>query len=255
MAELSDAQFIELFHLAFLQVLQARLAPARYVLKGGANLRYFFGSVRYSEDIDLDANDVEPWRLADRVNGVLSSPALAAVLRSGGLGIAQVSDPKQTETTRRWKVAIDAPGHGDPIRTKIELSHRNGEQRYVLESVPSSLVAPYALRAPTVQHYTVDSATEQKVKALAWRSETQARDVFDLDLLLRRQALAAGAIEPQLLERASEQGLDMPFAAFEGQVLPFLDPEVAELYDSASWRQMQDFVAEKLLEATNETRG
>jgi hypothetical protein len=51
MPELRDAQVVELFHLAFLQVLQARLDQARYVLKGGANLRYFFDSVRYSEDI------------------------------------------------------------------------------------------------------------------------------------------------------------------------------------------------------------
>ena len=53
--KLSDAQLIEAFHLAFLQVLQARVQQEHYVLKGGANLRYFFDSVRYSEDIDLDA--------------------------------------------------------------------------------------------------------------------------------------------------------------------------------------------------------
>lgn len=45
---LTDAQIIEFFHLAFLQVLQARLNQTRYVVKGGANLRYFFESLRYS---------------------------------------------------------------------------------------------------------------------------------------------------------------------------------------------------------------
>lgn len=54
MPDLTRAQRIELFHLAFLEMLSKRLDLSRYVLKGGANLRYFFGSVRYSEDIDID---------------------------------------------------------------------------------------------------------------------------------------------------------------------------------------------------------
>ena len=123
MPEVRDAQVIELFHLAFLQVLQARLDQSRYVLKGGANLRYFFDSVRYSEDIDLD-------------------------------------------------------------------------------------------------------------------------------LLLRRQPVTPGTINSQILGNAAERGLALPFEAFRDQVLPFLDPEVTELYDAtATWEQMQLFVAATLLGA------
>jgi hypothetical protein len=53
MERLSDAQIIELFHVAFLDVLSKRVDLSRYVLRGGANLRYFFGSLRYSEGFDL----------------------------------------------------------------------------------------------------------------------------------------------------------------------------------------------------------
>jgi predicted nucleotidyltransferase component of viral defense system len=249
MPKLRDAQIIELFHLAFLQVLQARFDQARYVLKGGANLRYFFDSVRYSEDIDLDIDGVAPWTLAEKVDGILDSPTIDAVLRSGGLAVEGFTKPKQTATTRRWKVAIAVVGRRESVRTKIELSHRNGERRHVLEPVAERIVAPYALRAPTVQHYTVDAATEQKIKALAGRSETQARDVFDLDLLLRRQPLQDETIDPQILEHAAERGLELPFEAFSDQVLPFLDAEVSELYDRATWEQMQLFVTDRLLEA------
>jgi predicted nucleotidyltransferase component of viral defense system len=248
--ESPDAQVIELFHLAFLQVLQARLDQARYVLKGGANLRYFFDSVRYSEDLDLDADEIEPWALAEKVDDVLGSPTIDAVLRSGGLAVDGFTKPKQIETTRRWKVSIAVRGRHDPVRTKIEFSHRNGERRHILEPIAGRIVAPYALRAPTVQHYTADAATEQKIEALAGRSETQARDVFDLDLLLRRRPLAATTIDSQILRHAAQRGLDLPFGAFRDQVLPFLDPEVAELYDAtATWEQMQLFVADGLLEA------
>jgi predicted nucleotidyltransferase component of viral defense system len=250
MPQFRDAQVVELFHLAFLQVLQARLDQARYVLKGGANLRYFFDSVRYSEDIDLDADQIEPWALTEKVDGILDSATMDAVLRSGGLTVEHFTKPKQTKTTQRWKVAIAVSGRSETVRTKIELSHRNGEQRHVLEPVPGRIVAPYALRAPTMQHYTADAATEQKIKALAGRSETQARDVFDLDLLLRRQPLAPGTIDSQILERAAERGLALPFDAFRDQVLPFLDPEVVELYDTpATWEQMQLFVTDTLLGA------
>lgn len=250
MPGLRDAQVVELFHLAFLQVLQARLDQTRYVLKGGANLRYFFDSVRYSEDIDLDIDGLAPWALTEKVDGILASPTIAAVLRSGGLAVEDFTKPKQTDTTRRWKVAIAVAGRQEPVRTKIELSHRNGEHRHVLEPVPDRIVAPYALRAPTLQHYTADAATEQKIKALAGRSETQARDVFDLDLLLRREPLADTAIDAQILELAAERGLALPFEAFGDQVLPFLDPEIAELYDTqAAWEQMQLFVADTLLDA------
>jgi predicted nucleotidyltransferase component of viral defense system len=248
---LSDAQVIEFFHLAFLQVLQARLDQARYVVKGGTNLRYFFGSVRYSEDIDLDAVDIEPWKLEQRVDQVLASPALGLVLRSGGLSMQEAAKPKQTSTTQRWKPSIAVSGRRVPVRTKIEFSHRGSDARRILEAVPERVVAPYALRPATMLHYTADAAIEQKVRALALRSETQARDVFDLELLLRGQgdAIRPGEVEPDVLESAVERALELPFEAFRDQVIPFLDAEARELYDGqASWQQMQTFVAARLTE-------
>jgi predicted nucleotidyltransferase component of viral defense system len=250
MEPLSTVQIVELFHVAFLDALSKRIDPARYVLKGGANLRYFFDSVRYSEDIDLDLTQPPPLDLEGKVDGVLASRALHALLRIGHLEVAEFSKPKQTETTRRWKVAIVAPGHAAPVRTKIEFSNRNGEDRYSLEALPGRIVAPYALRAPSVQHYVDDAPAEQKVNALAARSETQARDVFDLDLLLRRKPLPTGSVDPGILDEAVDLAMHLPFAAFRDQVLPFLEPGVIELYDSESaWEQMQTFVAEKLEEA------
>jgi hypothetical protein len=250
MAKLSPAQTIEAFHLAFLEVLRQRLDPSRYVLKGGTNLRYFFDSVRYSEDIDLDVSGIPGSALEEKVDGLLQSPALAITLRSSGLVVAidEVSKPKQTDTTRRWKVPILANGPSEPIRTKIEFSNRNGEQRYELEAVPARVVTPYGLRPPSVQHYLAEPATEQKILALAGRSETQARDVFDLDLLLRKSPLAPGAVDADDRRAAAERGLELPYEAFADQVLPFLDPEVADLYDETSWQQRQSFVIDALLE-------
>lgn len=247
---LSRARVIELFHVAFLTVLPTRLDPQRYVLKGGANLRYFFESHRYSEDIDLDIQGVEQWQLEEKVDGVLGSGAMEAVLRASGVQVGDFTKPKQSDTTRRWKVPVIARDHGDSIRTKIEFSNRNGETRYQLDPVPSRIVAPYALRAPSVQHYTDHAPHEQKIVALAARPETQARDVFDLDLLLRQSSLPPGSVAAEVLDKASEAALELPYAAFRDQVLPFLESEVVELYDSeVAWDDMKSFVAEKLEEA------
>jgi predicted nucleotidyltransferase component of viral defense system len=248
MPVLSDAQAIEYFHLAFLQVLQVRLDQQTYTLKGGANLRYFFDSVRYSEDVDLDTAGVEVWALEEKIDEVLASPAMRTLLRSGGIEIGASSKPKQTETTQRWKVALDLIGSEHPLRTRIEFSRRNGDDRAALDAVPGRIVAAYALRAPTVRHYLVDAATEQKVEALAGRSETQARDVFDLDHLLRRQAGVPPLVPSKLREQAAERALALPFEAFRDQVLPFVDADVAELYaDADSWSRMREYVVEQLL--------
>lgn len=79
------ARAVELLHLAFLQVLASQVDPARYVVKGGANLRLFVGSPRRSQDIDLDI--LPGWNVEDRVDAVLSSQAL--------------SDPTASKRSRR----------------------------------------------------------------------------------------------------------------------------------------------------------
>ncbi len=248
--EFTNVQIIELFHVAFLDALQRKLDRSRWVLKGGANLRYFIDSPRYSEDIDLDICGEEPWGMGEKVTGVLNGRLLETLLRVAGIEVEEVHESKQAKVTRRWKVGIRVPGHESLVRTKIEFSNRGFDERHRLEAVPERIVAPYALRAPLVQHYTDAVAGEQKVEALAGRQQTQARDVFDLDLLLRRRPLDKGKLKADLLLKAGEIAMEIPFDAFEEQVLRFLEPEVRDYYDDEeSWVRMQTFVAGKLEEA------
>jgi predicted nucleotidyltransferase component of viral defense system len=245
---LSNVQVVELFHVSFLEVLSHRLEPSRYVLKGGANLRYFFDSVRYSEDIDLDLLGVPAWSLEKKVDDLLDKGPLSLLMRPAGVSIVEFSKPKQTDPTQRWKIGLAVPRRSELLRTKVEFSHREGEEGYVLDPIPARIVEPYALRAPIVQHYTGDVPAGQKIAALAARSETQARDVFDLDLLLRRRPRPQVSADAETLKAATDRALELPFDAFRDQVLPFLEPDATELYDAAAWERMQTFVAGRLEE-------
>lgn len=53
---ITDVAAREAFHVLLLGELSNRLSEGTFVLKGGVNLRLYFGSPRYSEDIDLDGD-------------------------------------------------------------------------------------------------------------------------------------------------------------------------------------------------------
>ena len=56
-------------------MLEARLNRANWVVKGGVNLRAWFGSRRYSEDLDLDVAGFAPHVLRERFDKILLSVA------------------------------------------------------------------------------------------------------------------------------------------------------------------------------------
>ena len=246
----SIVQFVEFFHLALLGVLQVRLNQKHYVLKGGANLRYFCRSPRYSEDVDFDAAGIRPEKLEEKVDAVLSSRALAFVLRTHDLAIQRTSKPKQTPTTQRWKLTLVYSGFSEPIWTKVEFSHRGTDPRTSFDQVPDELVRPYAVRPPTVMRYLPAAMIEQKIAALAGRTETQARDVFDLELLFRQwpDAVAPGAVPAGQLKAAAERATQLSFESYRELVIRFLDPDARELHDRReAWDQTQARVLEGLV--------
>ena len=133
--------------------------------------------------------------------------------------------------------------------TKIEFSRRGLDREHALEPVDAEIIRKYRLYPVIVQHYSVRTAFAQKVSALALREQVQARDVFDLKLLLD----AGGAEQPlpptAAANRASaiDNALAVDYDAFAGQVLAFLEPEYQEHYRSRKvWAEMQEQVVDAL---------
>lgn len=246
-------QHVECFHLILLRVLEARLERATWVVKGGVNLRAWFGSRRYSADLDVDVIRGQSHVLREKVDKLLASRPFTNLLASQGLSLETSTKPKQTDTTQRWKFEVKAEGLSIPLRTKLEFSRRGTrDEEHILEAVRPDIVRAYGLPAPTVNHYTARSAIRQKVLALASRTEPQARDVWDLDHLLRTAQTDLAPLTPparKALPAAMDRALSLSFDVFKAQVVAYLAPEDRELYGTPdAWARMRELVVGRLSE-------
>ena len=239
----------EVFHLVFLRLFASRIKPNSYVLKGGVNLRFFFGSVRYSEDMDLDVKGIDVYLLKEIVMETLSSKVLLLGLRPFQIDDVVLPDmkvAKQTETTQRFKVHL-LTATGEDLFTKIEFSRRKFEESVSTESISEKVLKHYKLPPLLISHYKADAAMLQKIRALADRSLTQARDIFDLFVLLSQVEEVehlSKAIPRKTLERAYKNVFDLEFAAFRDTVLSYLGKDDQKMYGRKEvWEDVQLKVA------------
>src|SRR3989338_465871 len=138
----SELQVREVFHLEFLRYFGRRVKPDLYALKGGVNLRLFFNSIRYSEDMDLDVRRIGVHSLKECVMNILRMPAFKDNLKP--FGIKQIIPPaiehaKQTETTQRFKIHLITSADVD-LFTKIEFSRRGMPGEAVVQTPLESLL-------------------------------------------------------------------------------------------------------------------
>ena len=248
----SDRQLVELFHLHFLRLLCSGPQKGSFAIKGGCNLRFFFESVRYSEDMDLDVGGFPVHALKERVTAILSGPALSMPLGSRGVSITSVSAPKQTDTTQRWKVGLAVEGHSTGLHTRIEFSRRATTEEAKVEPVAATVLAEHKLMPLLAPHYPLAAAQRQKVGALVGRTIVQARDVFDLAVLFARAGGDVKALEPIRAEisKAVERVMEVSYAEFKSQVVSYLQPDSADTYGSpAAWDALQMQVIEHLEKA------
>lgn len=248
---LSDRQAVEFFHLQFIRLLCAGPDRERFAIKGGCNLRFFFESVRYSEDLGLDVDRMPVHTLKEKVAHILGLPSFLLPLKGRGLSLGQVSAPKQTETTQRWKIGLSVAGRSAALHTKIEFSRRARGDKSQVEPVSQTVLAEYQLLPLLAPHYPLAAAVRQKVAALVGRSTVQARDVFDLAVLFARAGgpHALSSVRP-LLGKAIDRAMDVSYAEFKSQVASYLKPEHLDEYGTReAWNALQSRVVDVLQSA------
>jgi len=239
---LTPKQAVEVFHLVLLDQLGRKLDKLKWALKGGCNLRFFFGSPRYSDDMDLDAQGLPVEVLSDKVSSVLSGRPFRTILEIRGVFIEHTTEHKQTETTQRWKFGLTVPQLEKPVPTKVEFSMRGVEDGSVYEPVAPEIIRLYGLAPVMANHYPALVVWRQKIRAVLSRSQTQARDIFDLALLLDSGRLTKSQVADAKHEFGDirEAVLSVDYGQFKSQVVSYLEPDIQTQYDTADgWDDMR----------------
>ena len=234
----SSLQQREVFHLEFLRWFGPRAGPKHYALKGGVNMRLFFGSSRYSEDMDLDLSGIRVDIIQDIVLKILNTQNFVDNLRPYGIQRVSIPDmvkAKQTKTTQRFKIHL-ATFAGEDLFTKVEFLRRGMEDGIVVNAVPDSILRTYKLIPIIVPHYDAMFATIQKISALASRPAVQARDIFDLYILSPKYSISEISelriLKKDKLEKAYENLFSVTFEQFRDSVVLFLPPDEQASYSS-----------------------
>ena len=241
----NSLQLREIFHLEFLRWFARKVKVKYYALKGGTNLRFFFNSFRYSEDMDLDINGVEVNSLKDTVMKILQLPSFRDTFKP--FGIEEIVPPeithaKQTTTTQRFKIHLITSA-GEDLFTKIEFSRRGFKGKSIVQPVLDTILREYKLPPLLIPHYDLQSAIAQKIDALATRSVVQARDIFDLYILSsqyqdpKKEKIKINRVK---LTRAYENTFEVSFEQFRDTVISYLSFEDQATYNSSSlWEEIR----------------
>ncbi len=248
-------QYVELFHLLFMGQLVRKLDKRFYAIKGDCNMRFFFKSPRYSEDIDLDVQSIPVSLLREKINGILNSKPFKDILQVRDIEIEHITEHKQTETTQRWKLGLIVPQIDKPLPTKIEFSRRGLEKPVTFESISPEIIRTYDLSPVLANHYPAELMYRQKIRALISRSIIQARDIFDLYLLLTSRVDKVDLSEDLRsdLNKVKDNILSIDFAVFKSQVIPYLESEDQPRFDSEEvWDNIRLDVIESLMKVPNE---
>ncbi len=247
----TDKQLREIFHLLFLENLLKTNNSGTYILKGGVNLRFFFNSPRYSEDMDLDVLGSSVATLKKNCYKILASPAFRRSLATYGIVDLVVNDPlkaKQTEITQRFRVRLVNSAR-EEFPTKVEFSRRQSRDEFEEEIINPAITGEYRRLSFRCKHYAGHFAVIQKIKALAGRTEVQARDIFDLYLLYLGNNFKKSAwnLEKNTLVKAQDCALSINYEQYKDQVELYLDLEGVRNYGGKKkWDQIQSRIVDEL---------
>jgi hypothetical protein len=127
--------------------------------------------------------------------------------------------------------------------TKIEFSRRGIKDGVAVETVRADILK--ALRLPPLMcpHYGAEAAMLQKIEAIAGRTVTQARDIFDLFLLTTQARLSKKLLNSKnsdILAKATKNVYHVEFDQFRDTVIPYFPEADRALYDETGrWDEIR----------------
>jgi hypothetical protein len=186
---------------------------------------------------------------------ILEDASFLRGLRVFDIDAIEVNDPanaKHTETTQRFGCSL-VRGSGVHLPTRVEFSRRSDDpgDTAASELLDATIARPYRKLAFRCRHYNGSAAVVQKIQALAGRAAPQARDVYDLGLLIRGghfdAASSDGVLDGAPVQQAIDCLLALHWQDYEGQVVEYLDAgSRAEFANRKAWVALQNGVFETL---------
>ncbi|TAL94738.1 MAG: hypothetical protein EPN73_16575 [Paraburkholderia sp.] len=234
----------ELLQARLLIELMSQAVQNELVLKGGLAMRAVLGSTRYTADIDLDA--VMPASVS-RIQGIVRRSIDRVIKQQGLLEDSQVSEPKQTETTLRWKVNGRAPGTARPVSLTVEVSRREWAAPFRTEQLELNKEFAGGVARGRVLTLDAQALAVCKVLALTDPRRDAPRDLFDLSVLIETKLEAPAPLlasqSPERLEQALAELWakveSMGYGRFKTDVVPYLPPETAAAVTEEAYEEMQ----------------
>jgi len=209
------------------------------VLKGGFAMRVMANSHRFTKDIDLAASPAIPLR-------VVQNCIRKAIAEIKGVGLLQnlsVSEPKQTDTTQRWKIGGRVGDHD--LNLTIEVSRRNTVDQDLNNT---SYETPGAGYGPVpIACIGLPSLASAKLDCLANPRREAPRDIYDLYLLIKMDVRPT----PEAIASYGEEKLaeirdmiwhkleKMDYETCRTQLAGFLPSEVAVKLTPEVWDEMR----------------
>ena len=214
-------------------------------LKGGMALRVSLDSHRATKDIDISGNpDVPVAKLRKKIRAAIQS-----AIRQVGLTDAQISDPKQTETTSRWKVRGKL-SNGLDVMLTVEMSGRPPFSEDHITTKLYSPPKPHRIGPFFVNLYDEPSLIVAKILALTDEKRTALRDLYDLHLLIEQGATPAQDLFRRIgrgeiagaLQRLPAKLEIMRWPLFQQEVMPYLPDEVSSRLNENWYESMKTSV-------------
>lgn len=214
------------------------------VVKGGMAMRLAHHHSRHTKDIDLDAeHDIDLICIQRLIRDAIKQATLG-----GWLEEVQITEPKQTHTTARWKINGVEPKTKKHINMTVEISFRNHLKKEEIRMVESQ---EHGMKM-VVPVYQDEVLVINKINALL--SRDAPRDVIDLFLLFR----SGVEIDPgHLSERCPESNMEecikriwqklemMDEQVFQEQIAPIWNMSVLPL-EWQDWLKIRMYVEEQV---------
>lgn len=212
-----------------------------FALKGGMSMRTLANSRRFTKDIDMMA----PPRLPQATVRARVRDAIRDLQGSGFIENVTFTEPKQTDTTQRWKIAGRVGG--TEIHLTIEVSRR-------AELPPGHVTttiwhAPPEAKVGAVFIDTLDmpALAVTKIACLASEKREAPRDVWDLFTLIQLGIDPASDLLRQLGHEDLARLADSLWGKLEKMdwdilrvsLLPFLEPGEASRMTPEIWEEIR----------------